>query len=150
MGAHPEMILAGRRLNDSMGRYVVEQLTRLMTQRRIHVVEANILVMGLAFKENCPDLRNTRVVDMVEELSALHANVDVFDPWVDKEEAMDEYGIAPIDELEQGKYDAIILAVPHKQFLEMGSKKIRAMGKSEHILYDVKYLFPTHETDGRL
>ena len=150
VGYHPEMILAGRRLNDSMGSYVVEQVARLMTQQRIHIVDSNVLVMGLAFKENCPDLRNTRIVDVVEEFNKLHANVDVFDPWIDSEEAELEYGISPISDLEKGKYDAIILAVPHIQFIEMGAGSIRTFGKPQHILYDVKYLFPTDQTDDRL
>ena len=150
VGYHPEIILAGRRINDGMGCYVVDQVARLLTQRRIHVVDANVLVMGLTFKENCPDLRNTRVVDIVEELKGLNANVDVYDPWVDKADAQAEYGIQPVDNPEKNKYDAIILAVPHREFIEMGAATIRLYGKPEHVLYDVKYLFPATETDGRL
>ena len=150
VGCHPEMILSGRRLNDRMGCYVVDQIARLMTQKRIHMVDANILMMGLAFKENCPDLRNTRVVDMIEEFNLLHARVDVYDPWVNKQEARDEYGILPIEEPQQGKYDAIVLAVPHKEFIEMGAAQIRSFAKLEHLLYDVKYLFPADQTDARL
>ena len=149
-GYYPEMILSGRRLNDRMGCYVVDQVARQMTQKRIHTVDANILIMGLAFKENCPDLRNTRVVDIIEEFRQLHAKVDVYDPWVNKKEARNEYGITPIDEPEQGKYDAIILAVPHKEFIEMGATQIRSFGKPDHILYDVKYHFPAEQTDARL
>lgn len=150
VGCHPEMILSGRRLNDRMGSYVVDQIARQMTQKRIHLVDANILIMGLTFKENCPDLRNTRVVDIIQEFQHLHAKIDVYDPWVNKEEARNEYGITPIDEAEQGKYDAIVLAVPHKEFIEMGATQIRSFGKPEHILYDVKYLFPAEQTDARL
>ncbi len=108
------------------------------------------LELFLLIKENCPDLRNTRVVDMIEEFNLLHAKVDVYDPWVNKEEAREEYGITPIDTPQQGKYDAIVLAVPHKEFIEMGSAQIRAFGKPGHILYDVKYLFPADQTDARL
>ena len=150
LGYHPEMILAGRRINDDMGCYVVDQVSRLMTQKRIHIVDSKILVLGLTFKENCPDLRNTRVVDIIEEFKLLHANVDVYDPWVNKQEARQEYGITPVDEPRLGKYDAIILAVPHKEFIGMGSAQIRLFGKPGHILYDVKYLFPADQTDARL
>jgi UDP-N-acetyl-D-glucosamine/UDP-N-acetyl-D-galactosamine dehydrogenase len=150
VGVYPEMILSGRRINDRMGRYVAERVARLMLQRRQHVVDANILVMGLTFKENCPDLRNTRVIDIVDELKQLHANVDVYDPWVNGEEVFDFYGFHPLDELEQGRYDAILLAVPHAQFIDMGVEKIRALGKPGHLLYDVKYLFTADQTDARL
>ena len=149
-GFHPEMILAGRRVNDGMGAYVVEQVAREMTQRRIHVVDANILVMGLTFKENCPDLRNTRVVDIIRGFEALHANVHVHDPWVDKDEAKQEYGIEIEEDPEQGAYDAIILAVPHKQFKEMGTEALRGLAKPNHVLYDVKYIFNQTQTDARL
>ena len=150
VGYYPEIILAGRRINDGMGRYVVDQVARMLTQCRIHVLGANVLVMGLSFKENCPDLRNSRVVDIVEELKGLNANVDVYDPWVDKTDAHAEYGIQPVDDPEKNNYDAIILAVPHREFIEMGAARIRLFGKPEHVLYDVKCLFPATETDGRL
>ena len=150
VGYHPEMILAGRRINDNMGSYVVDQVTRLMTQKRIHIVDSKVLIMGLTFKENCPDLRNTRVIDIIDNLCELHANVDVYDPWVNKEETKEEYGFIPVDEPEPGKYDAIILAVPHRQFTEMGIASIRRYGKADHILFDVKYMFPADATDGRL
>ena len=150
VGYHPEIILAGRRLNDSMGNYVAEQVVKLMTKSRIHVVDANILIMGLAFKENCPDLRNTRVVELVEEFQELNCNVDVYDPWVDKNEAKHKYNIAPVNVLKGGKYDAIILIVSHAEFKEMGIRKIRQLGKENHILYDVKYIFSADEVDGRL
>ena len=150
VGYHPEMILAGRRINDDMGSYVVEQITRLMTQDRIHIVDANILIMGLTFKENCPDLRNTRVTDIISNFSDLHANVDVYDPWVDADEANEEYGFRPIKEPLENHYDAIVLAVSHQQFIDMGVDAIRQFGKSDHVLFDVKYMFPADQTDGRL
>jgi len=150
VGYHPEMILAGRRLNDSMGGYVAGQVTKLMTKKRIHVVDAKILIMGLTFKENCPDLRNTRVVDLIEELQSFSCNVDVYDPWVDKAEARREYNIMPVDEPTEGKYDAIILAVAHTEFKEMGVDQFRKLGQASHVLYDIKYLFTADEVDGRL
>ena len=150
VGYNPEMILAGRRLNDSMGSYVVEQTTKLMTKKRIHVVDSNILIMGLTFKENCPDLRNTRVVDLVKEFDWYNCNVDVYDPWVDKDEAYDEHGIKPVDEPIKGKYDAIIIAVAHDEFKDLSIKQIKAFGTDNHILYDIKYLFKANEVDGRL
>jgi UDP-N-acetyl-D-galactosamine dehydrogenase len=150
VGYHPEMILAGRRLNDGMGAYVVEQVAKLMTRKRIHVVDADVLILGLTFKENCPDLRNTRVIDMVRELQGLHARVHVHDPWVDPAEARREYGLEMLAEPAPGAYDAIILAVPHQQFRALSAGQIRAWGKPDHVLYDVKYLLPRHETDGRL
>jgi len=150
IGYNPEMILAGRRLNDNMGSYVVSQVIKLMLAKRIHVNNSKILMMGLAFKENCPDLRNTRVIDMVEELDNYGVNVDVFDPWVDAKEANYEYGITPVEKPENGSYDAIILAVGHHQFKEMGAKGIRAYGKDKHVLYDIKYILTPDEADGRL
>lgn len=150
LGYHPEVILAGRRINDGMGPYVAEQVTRLMLQKRIHVVDARILVMGLTFKENCPDLRNTKVVDVINEFKLFNAKVDVYDPWIDTDEAQHEYGIAPVTDLMDGSYDAIVLAVSHKQFVEMGIEKIRALGKTNCVLFDVKYLFPANQVDGRL
>lgn len=150
VGYHPEMILAGRRLNDNMGSYVAEQVSKLMTKKRIHVVDANVLIMGLTFKENCPDLRNTRVVDLVEAFKGFNCNVDVFDPWVDKNEAKHEYNIMPIKQPIEGRYDAIILAVSHNEFKEMGAGSLRKLGKDNHVLYDIKYLLPANEVDGRL
>ncbi|MDB9950614.1 Vi polysaccharide biosynthesis UDP-N-acetylglucosamine C-6 dehydrogenase TviB [Candidatus Thioglobus sp.] len=149
-GYNPEMILAGRRLNDSMGAYVADQVSKLMTKKRIHVVGANVLIMGLAFKENCPDIRNTRVVDLVEEFKEFNCNVDVFDSWVDKDEAAYEYGIKPIDQPVNGKYDAILLAVAHDEFKELSLEQIKAFGKDNHVLYDIKYLLDANEVDGRL
>ena len=150
IGYHPEIILAGRRLNDSMGSYVVSQLVKAMTKRRIHVQGARVLVMGLAFKENCPDLRNTRIVDIVGELRDYNVDVDVYDPWVDPEEAMHEYGLTPVAKLEEGKYDAVILAVAHNQFKALGAEGIRKLGKAQHILYDLKYVLSAAESDLRL
>ncbi|MDB5884640.1 MAG: UDP-glucose/GDP-mannose dehydrogenase [Polaromonas sp.] len=150
MGYHPEIILAGRRLNDGMGAYVVAQLVKAMAKRRVHVDGARILVMGLAFKENCPDLRNTRVVDIVAELQDYNCQVDVYDPWATAEEAEREYGITPIHQPEPGTYDGIILAVAHHQFKAMGAAAIRALGKPGHVLYDLKYLLPAEASDLRL
>jgi UDP-N-acetyl-D-galactosamine dehydrogenase len=150
IGYHPEIILAGRRLNDSMGAYVVVQLVKAMTKKRIQVEGAKVLVMGLAFKENCPDLRNTRVVDIVAELKEYNCEVDVYDPWAVVEEAQHEYGITPIAKPEGGTYDAIILAVAHHQFKNMGAAAIRGLGKSASVLYDLKYVLSTQESDLRL
>ena len=150
VGYNPEMILAGRRLNDGMGSYVADQVSKLMTKKRIHVVDANVLIMGLTFKENCPDLRNTRVVDLVEEFEGFNCNVDVYDPWVDKDESVHEYNIKPIDQPEAGNYDAILLAVAHDEFKELSVEQIKAFGKDNHVLYDIKYLLGANEVDGRL
>lgn len=150
IGYHPEIILAGRRLNDGMGAYVVSQLVKAMLKERIHVDGARVLIMGLTFKENCPDLRNTRIVDIVKELSEYNIEVDVYDPWVNASEAEHEYGITPVYELETEKYDAIVLAVAHTQFRELGAESIRSYGKSKHVLYDLKYLLSTEESDIRL
>ena len=150
IGYHPEIILAGRRLNDSMGAYVAAQLVKAMTKKCIQINGARVLVLGLAFKENCPDLRNTRLVDVVKELQAYNCQVDVYDPWVSAEEAFEEYGIQPIAQLEKGTYDSIVLGVAHHQFATMGAEGIHALGKTDHILYDLKYVLPADETDLRL
>lgn len=150
VGYHPEIILAGRRLNDGMGAYVVSQLVKAMLKKRIHVEGARVLVMGLTFKENCPDLRNTKVVDIINELQDYGVQVDCYDPWINPQEAFHEYGIAPISELSSGEYDAVILAVAHKQFVEMGAEQIRTLAKPEHVLYDLKYILPAHASDLRL
>ena len=150
IGYHPQIILAGRRLNDSMGAYVVTQLVKAMTQRRIHVQGARVLVLGLTFKENCPDLRNTRVVDIVKELADYHVQADVFDPWANAAAAEHEYGITPVQQPAAGAYDAIIIAVAHHQFKAMGAEAIRALGKPDHVLYDLKYLLPAVDSDIRL
>jgi UDP-N-acetyl-D-galactosamine dehydrogenase len=150
IGYHPEIILAGRRLNDAMGTYVVTQLVKTMTRKGIQVKNARILVMGLTFKENCPDLRNTRVVDIVRELEDYDVVVDVYDPWVDTKEAQDEYGITPVAKLQPGAYDAVVVAVAHEQFIAMGIDKIREVCKPGHIVYDLKYVFSADQTDLRL
>lgn len=150
VGYHPEIILAGRRLNDNMGAYVANQLIKAMIKRRIQIEGARVLVMGLTFKENCPDLRNTRVVDIVTELQDYNCTVDVYDPWVSVAEAEDEYGITPTRQPTLGTYDGIVLAVAHRQFKAMGVDAVRALGTQNHILYDLKYLFPADATDIRL
>jgi UDP-N-acetyl-D-galactosamine dehydrogenase len=150
VGYHPEMILAGRRLNDGMGAYVVSQLVKNMLKKQIQVDGANVLVMGLTFKENCPDLRNTKVVDIVTELKEYNINVDITDPWCSNEEAQHEYGLSVIKEAKNGCYDAIILAVAHDEFKVMGSENIHALGKELHVLYDLKYVLPKADVDMRL
>lgn len=150
IGYHPQIILAGRRLNDSMGAYVVTQLVKAMTKRRLQVDGARVLIMGLTFKENCPDLRNTRVVDIVKELACYHVQTDVYDPWASVAEAQHEYGITPVQQPELGAYDAIIIAVAHHQFKTLGQQGIRALGKPEHVLYDLKYLLSASGSDLRL
>ncbi len=150
VGHHPQVILAGRRTNDGMGGYVADQVIKLMLRKSINPVQARVLVLGLAFKENCPDLRNTRVVDIIETLRGYNAIVDVHDPWVDATEAQHEYAITPITEVEQGAYDAIIVAVGHEQFRTLGANGIRAFGKPACVLYDVKYVLPREAVDGRL
>jgi UDP-N-acetyl-D-galactosamine dehydrogenase len=150
IGYHPEIILAGRRLNDSMGAYVVSQLVKAMTKRRLHVDGARILIMGLTFKENCPDLRNTRIVDIVAELEDYNCKVDVHDPWVTSEDAQKEYGITLVGQPDPASYDGIIIAVAHQQFRDMGIEAIRRLGKPGHVLYDLKYLFAAQASDLRL
>jgi len=150
IGYHPEIILAGRRLNDSMGAYVVSRVIKLMMQRNRINHSTRVLVLGLTFKENCPDLRNTRVVDIVRELADYGIASDVYDPWVNPLEARSEYGITPIEVPHKGQYDAIILAVAHRQFQEMGAQRIRGFGKPGAVLYDVKLTLPASEVDGRL
>jgi UDP-N-acetyl-D-galactosamine dehydrogenase len=150
VGFHPEMILAGRRLNDSMANYVASQVVKLMASKRILVKGSRILVLGLTFKENCPDLRNSKVADVVHELRRYGAEVDVHDPWIDAEEAEHEYGIRPIKRVRDGLYDAAVLAVGHAQFREMGMPKVRKACKKNHVVYDIKYVFPADQVDGRL
>ena len=150
VGYYPEMILAGRRLNDNMGSYVANEVSKLMTKKRIQIAEANILIMGLTFKENCPDHRNTRVVDLVKEFKSFSCNVDVYDPWVNKTHVAEEYKIEPIDKPIKGKYDAIIIAVAHNEFKSLTESQIRTYGKDNHVLYDIKYLLKENESDGRL
>lgn len=150
IGYHPEIILAGRRLNDSMSTYVASQLIKGMLKRRIHVNGARVLIMGLTFKENCPDLRNTKVVDIVRELADYNIQIDIYDPWVSVEEAEHEYGLTPVTEPAVNAYDGIILAVAHNQFRALGAENIRKYGKDEHVLYDLKYVLSAVESDIRL
>ena len=150
VGHHPEMILAGRRINDEMGSYVANQVVRLMIRKKICVSGGRVLVMGLAFKENCPDLRNTRVVDIIARLRDYGAEVEVWDPWVDKVQAHDEYGLDLLETPSEGAYDAIVLAVGHRQFADMGGTALRALGKAACVLYDVKGLLPRELCDARL
>ncbi|WP_104494887.1 Vi polysaccharide biosynthesis UDP-N-acetylglucosamine C-6 dehydrogenase TviB [Acinetobacter indicus] len=150
IGYHPEIILAGRRLNDGMGAYVVTQLVKAMLKKRIQVEDAKVLILGLSFKENCPDIRNTRIIDIVDELKEYHIDADIYDPWVDATEAQHEYGITPVPTLKNGQYDAVILAVAHEEFKAMGSDAIRALGKESHVLYDLKYVLAQSESDLRL
>ncbi|MGB1261978.1 MAG: Vi polysaccharide biosynthesis UDP-N-acetylglucosamine C-6 dehydrogenase TviB [Cognaticolwellia sp.] len=150
VGYHPDMILAGRRLNDGMGAYVVSQLVKHMLHKRIQVEGAKVLIMGLTFKENCPDLRNTRVVDIVSELKEYHINVDITDPWCANEEAEREYGLSLTKQPTIASYDAVILAVAHNEFRAMGVDEIRKLGKNNHVLYDLKYVLPKESVDMRL
>ena len=150
VGYHPEMILAGRRLNDNMGLYIASEVSKLMNKKKILTENANILIMGLTFKENCPDHRNTRVIDLVKSFKDFNCNVDVYDPWVNKVQAADEYNIKIIDKPINDKYDAIIIAVNHDEFKALTGDQIRAFGKDNHVLYDVKYLLKANESDGRL
>jgi UDP-N-acetyl-D-galactosamine dehydrogenase len=150
VGYYPEMILAGRRLNDNMGSYVANEVSKLMTKKHIHISDANVLIMGLTFKENCPDHRNSRAVDLVKQFKIFNCNVDVYDPWVNKNQALKEYNIQLIDKPIKSKYDAIIIAVAHNEFKSLTEEQIRTYGKDNHVLYDIKYLLKTSESDGRL
>lgn len=150
IGYHPDMILAGRRINDGMGEYVAEQLIKAMLRNRMHVNGANVLIMGFAFKENCPDLRNTRVIDIVKELETYGVNVEVYDPWVNRDEAKHEYGVDLTEKLEDGRYDAAVLAVSHTQFKSMGIDVIRKSMTASGLVYDLKYIFPRDTVDIRL
>ncbi|MCB1972026.1 MAG: Vi polysaccharide biosynthesis UDP-N-acetylglucosamine C-6 dehydrogenase TviB [Geminicoccaceae bacterium] len=150
IGYHPQIILAGRRLNDGMGAYVAGQMVKALLRKRIHVQGARVLVMGLTFKENCPDLRNTRVVDVITELRDYGIEVDVFDPWVNAAEAEHEYGITPISQPGLACYDGIILAVAHNEFVDIGASGMRRLGRADHVLYDLKYVLPADQSDLRL
>jgi UDP-N-acetyl-D-galactosamine dehydrogenase len=150
VGYNPEIILAGRRINDGMGNFIADSVIKLMTQRKAHVVDSNILIMGLTFKENCPDLRNTRVIDIIHELQKYNANVHIYDPWASQAEAQHEYGLDLIDEPQKAAYDAVILCVGHQQFRDLGADAIRAFGKPNHILFDVKHILPKEAVDARL
>jgi UDP-N-acetyl-D-galactosamine dehydrogenase len=150
IGYHPEVILAGRRLNDGMGAYVASQMVKVMTKKSIQVNGSRILIMGLAFKENCPDVRNTKVIDIYRELLDYNCQVDIYDPWINPEEALHEYGVQMVSALSGQKYDGIILAVAHQQFKKMSVEIIRSFGKPLSILYDLKYIFDSSQTDLRL
>ena len=150
LGYQPEVILAGRKLNDNMGSYVANEISKLMIEKRIQISKANILIMGFTFKENCPDYRNTRVIDLIKEFENLSCNVDVYDPWINKKLIFDEYKFELISEPIKGKYDVIVLAVAHDKFKLLSEDFIRSYGKSNHILYDIKYLLKPNESDGRL
>lgn len=149
-GYHPHIILAGRRLNDQMGAYVANEMVKEMLKRRLPVNGARVLVMGLSFKENCPDLRNTKVIDVIEELRDYGVDVDVFDPWAAADDARHEYGLELIAEPRAASYDGVIVAVAHREFVEMGPEKIRALCKPDHVLFDLKYVFPADSADIRL
>ena len=150
VGYRPEMILAGRRINDGMGAYVVSQLIKQMINKKIEVSGSRVLVMGLTFKENCPDIRNTKVVDIVDELKAYDIDVDIMDPCCDPLEAAQEYGLVVNKTADKEAYDAILVAVAHDEFKKMGINSVRALGRSEHVLYDLKYVFPKDDVDIRL
>lgn len=150
LGLHPEIILAARRLNDRMGEYIATQLIKEMVKKRIQVVGSKILVMGLSFKENCPDIRNTKIIDMVKALKEYELDIDIYDPWVNEDEVVHEYHLQPIINLEKNKYDAVVIAVKHNQFSKMGLEDIRSLTKTNHIIYDLKYLLNKNEADLRL
>ncbi|MDM1754636.1 Vi polysaccharide biosynthesis UDP-N-acetylglucosamine C-6 dehydrogenase TviB [Acinetobacter towneri] len=150
LGLHPEIILAARRLNDRMGEYVATQLIKEMVKQRIQVVGSKILVMGLSFKENCPDIRNTKIVDMVKALKEYDLDLDIYDPWVDPLDAAKEYGIDPVASLANAKYDAIVLAVAHDQFKQMSINEFKAAAKEKYVLYDLKYILNHADVDIRL
>jgi UDP-N-acetyl-D-galactosamine dehydrogenase len=150
IGYHPEMILAGRRLNDSMGIYVASKVIKLMIARNIQPSDSRVLILGLAFKENCPDVRNTKIADVVEELQSFRCNVDVYDPWIDPEEAQHEYGITVVSEPAPGTYDAIVIGVAHEQFVALGNEGIRRFGRPNLVLYDIKHVLSKDQVDGRL
>jgi UDP-N-acetyl-D-glucosamine/UDP-N-acetyl-D-galactosamine dehydrogenase len=150
IGYHAEMILAGRRLNDNMALYVTGQITRLMATKRIHIKGARALILGMTFKENCPDIRNSKVVDVVRELTSHGARVDIYDPWANASECRREYGLRTVRDLKPGRYDVAIVAVAHRQFRELGAPGVRRLCKKNHVLYDIKHVFPAAAVDGRL
>jgi len=150
VGYNPEVILSGRRINDGMGAHVAEYVIKLMLQKKMHVVDAKILILGFTFKENCPDFRNTRVIDIVNEFTTYHSQVDIYDPWIVLDEARAEYNASFLPELPSKKYDAIILAVNHDEFKNLGAEKIQALGNENHVLFDVKNVLPKNQADGRL
>ena len=150
LGYEPEIILSGRRLNDSMGVYVASQLMKAMKQKSIQIKNSKILILGLTFKENCPDLRNSGVATVINELKKSDCNLDLYDPWANSKEAQSLYGITPISNLIPNSYDGIIVSVAHNEFKNMGSKFISTLGKKPHVIYDLKYIFSKEETNLRL
>ena len=150
VGYQPEVILAGRRINDGMGQYTATQLVKAVSRRKIHIDEARVLVLGFTFKGDCPDVRNTKIIDMVKELESFNMNVDVYDNWADPVEVEHEYGLKLVPELIEGIYDAIVLAVDHSEFKQWGEVRVRAYGKTDHVLYDVKHVLPVGQSDLRL
>lgn len=150
IGYNPEIILAGRRLNDGMGEYIASQLVKAMIKKGTNVKTARILVLGLTFKENCPDIRNSKVIDIIDELEKYGFCIDAYDPWANTHEVKQEYNISPIDAVQQQSYDAIILAVAHKKFIDMGIDEIKKFGKENHVIYDIKHIFPKESTNIRL
>ncbi|WP_273002834.1 Vi polysaccharide biosynthesis UDP-N-acetylglucosamine C-6 dehydrogenase TviB [Pseudoalteromonas issachenkonii] len=150
VGYRPEVILAGRRINDGMGEYVATQLVKKLSSQKIHVDEAKVLVLGFTFKGDCPDVRNTKIIDIVNELKDFNMSVDVYDDWANPSEVEHEYGLSLVSELKENHYDGIVLAVDHSEFKEMGSDSIRKFGKQKHVLYDVKHVFGTKDSDIRL
>jgi UDP-N-acetyl-D-galactosamine dehydrogenase len=150
VGYQPEVILAGRRINDGMGAYVATELVKAVSKKKIHIDEAKVLVLGFTFKGDCPDVRNTKIIDMINELKSFNMQVDVYDDWADADEVKHEYGVELTATLDNGVYDAIVLAVDHQEFKLWGEEKIRALGKKNHVLYDVKYVLPIGCSDLRL
>jgi UDP-N-acetyl-D-galactosamine dehydrogenase len=150
IGYHPEMILAGRRLNDNMAIYVAGEVARLMNRKRIHLNGARALVLGITFKENCPDIRNSKVVDVVRELQKFGAQVDVYDPWASTAECQHEYGLKPIRKLVPKRYDVAVVAVNHREFRELGAEGVRRLCRKSHVVYDIKHVFAAADVDGRL
>ena len=150
IGYHPEMILAGRRVNDNMGLYVAGEIIKLMTEKRIHVKRARTLMLGMTFKENCPDIRNSKVIDVVRELEKYGAEVDIYDPWADGQECRHEYGLRPIKTLKPKHYDVAVVAVAHREFRDLGAEGVRRLCRKNHVVYDIKHVFRAAEVDGRL
>jgi len=150
VGYYPEVILSGRRINNRMGAFVADSVIKMMTKRKSQVVDANVLIMGLTFKENCPDLRNTGVIDIIEEMQNYNTNVQIYDPWADAAEAKHEYGLDLIEAPIPGSYQAIIICVAHDLFRELGAEGIRALGAPNHVLFDVKHILPKNAVDARL
>lgn len=150
IGYHPEIILSGRRINDNMSSHIADKVLRLMTRKKIQVADSNILVMGLTFKENCPDIRNTKVIDVIKELDSFHANVEIYDPWADAQQVQHEYDLELVTQPELGRYDAVVVCVAHDQIKAMGVDEIRALCKDTHVIFDVKYILDKEQIDDRL